>query len=102
MMVKTSTAMVAEDSARPGMSGAAACGSFEVGTTSAATIAAAAATGAMAVKILAQLNCSSSQPPTIGPVAMATPAIPPHQPMAPGRSPPPAQTVEVNHSLARH
>ena len=52
MMVKTSSAMVADDSTRPGMSGAAASGSFEVGTTSATRIAAAAATGAMAMKML--------------------------------------------------
>ena len=55
MMVNTSRAMAADDSTRPGMSRAAASGSFEVGTASATTIAAAAATGAMAMKMAAQL-----------------------------------------------
>ena len=100
MMVKTSRAMVAEDSTRPGMSGAAASGSFEVGTTSATRIAAAAATGAMAMKMLAQLNCSSSQPPTIGPIAMATPAIAPHNPMARARSLLSVKTLEISDSVA--
>src|SRR5258708_22120753 len=48
MTVKTSRAMVADDSTRPGMSGAAASRSFDAGTTSATRIAAPAATGAMA------------------------------------------------------
>ena len=55
MMVNTSSAMVADDSTRPGMSTAAASGSFEVGTASATSIAATAATGAMAMKMAAQL-----------------------------------------------
>jgi hypothetical protein len=42
------------------MSGAAACGAFEVGTTSATPIAATAASGARAMKMLTQLKCSSS------------------------------------------
>ena len=88
MMVKTSSAMVADDSTRPGMSRAAASGSFDVGTTSATRTAAAAATGAMAMKMDAQLKCSSSQPPTIGPIAMATPAT--RAPQADGASPFPA------------
>ena len=100
MMVKTSSAMVAEDSTRPAMSRAAASGSFEVGTTRATPIAAAAATGAMAMKMLAQLNCSSSQPPTIGPVAMATPAIAPHSPMARARSLLSVKTFEISDSVA--
>src|SRR5260370_33772479 len=47
MTVKTSRAMVADDSTRPGMSGAAASRSFDAGTTSATRIAAPAATGAI-------------------------------------------------------
>ncbi len=82
------------------MSGAAASGSFEAGMTSATTIAAAAATGAMAVKMLAQLKCSSSQPPTIGPIAMATPAIAPHKPMARARSLLSVKTLEISDSVA--
>ena len=67
MIVKTSSAMAAVDSSSPGTSDRAACGSFEVGTLIAASRIAAAATGPMATKMLAQLKCSSSQPPTIGP-----------------------------------
>ncbi len=55
MMVNTSSAMAADDSTRPGMSRAAASGSLEVGTTSATSIAATAATGTMAMKMAAQL-----------------------------------------------
>ena len=55
MMVNTSSAMVAEDSTRPAMSGAVVRGFFEVGTASATKIAAAAATGVMAMKMAAQL-----------------------------------------------
>ena len=40
----------------------------------------------MAKKMLAQLKCSSSQPPTMGPSAIATPAMAPHRPMARARS----------------
>ena len=54
-MVNTSSAMVADDRTRPGMSTVAASGSFEVGTASATKITAAAATGAMAMKMAAQL-----------------------------------------------
>ena len=100
MMVKTSSAMVADDNSRPGTSRAAGSGSFEVGTTSATRIAAAAATGAMAVKMLAQLKCCSSQPPTIGPIAMATPAIAPHRPMARARSLLSVKTLEISESVA--
>ena len=55
MMVNTSSAMVADDSTRPGMSTAAASGSFDAGTASATVTAATAATGAMAMKMAAQL-----------------------------------------------
>src|SRR5580704_13711695 len=92
--------MVAEDSTRPGMSAPAASGSFEAGTTRATRIAAAAATGAIAMKMLAQLNCSSSQPPTIGPVAMATPATAPHKPIARARSVRSVKTLDISDSVA--
>ena len=49
-------------------------GSREVGTLQATSAAPTAATGAIAKKMLVQLNCSSSQPPTIGPSAIAMPA----------------------------
>ena len=55
MMVNTSRAMVADDRTRPGMSTAAAPGSLEAGTASATRIAAAAATGTMAMKMAGQL-----------------------------------------------
>jgi hypothetical protein len=54
MMVNTSSAIVADDKTRPGMSMGAASGFFDVGTASATRIAATAATGAMAMKIAAQ------------------------------------------------
>ena len=92
--------MVADDSTRPGTSEAAASGSLDVGTTSATRIAAAAATGAMAMKMLAQLKCSSSQPPTIGPIAMAAPPTAPHKPMARARSPRPVKTLDSTESVA--
>ena len=54
----------------------------------------------MAMKMLAQLKCSSSQPPTIGPVAMATPALAPHKPMARARSLRSVKTLEISDSVA--
>ena len=100
MMLNTSRAMVADEKTRPGRSGGAASGSFESGMTGAAPAAASAATGAMAMKMLAQLKCSSSQPPTIGPIAMATPAIAPHKPMARARSLRSVNTLEISESVA--
>ena len=100
MIVKTSRAMVADDSTSPGTSGAAASASFDAGTTRATRIAAAAATGTMAMKMDAQLKCSSSQPPTIGPIAMATPGIAPHKPMARARSLRSVKTLEISDSVA--
>jgi len=55
MIVNTSNAIAADDSTRPGMSTAAASRSLDAGTTSATRIAAAAATGIIAKKMLAQL-----------------------------------------------
>ena len=100
MIVKISRAIAAVDSARPGKSRAAASGFFDVGTLTATSAAAAAATGPMAKKMLAQLKCSSSQPPTIGPSAMATPALAPHRPMARARSARPVKTLVISESVA--
>src|ERR1700722_13006906 len=101
MTVKTSRAMGADDSTRPAMSGAVASGAFDAGTVKPARIAAAAATGAMAMKMLAQLKCSSSQPPTIDPIAMATPAIAPHKPMARARRREGHRGAQSHHGPAR-
>ncbi len=60
----------------------------------------AAATGPMATKTLDQLKCSSSQPPTIGPSAIATPPIAPHRPIALARSARPVKTFEISDSVA--
>src|SRR5215813_2914777 len=49
IIVNTSSAMVTDDRTRPGMSTVAASGFFDAGTTSATAVAAAAATGAMAM-----------------------------------------------------
>ena len=86
MIVKTSSAIIAEDSTSPGTSGRAASGLLEAGTATATPASASAATGAMATKMLPQLKSCSSQPPTIGPSAIATPAIAPHRPIAAARS----------------
>ena len=61
---------------------------------------AAAATGAMAMKMLVQLKLSSSQPPTMGPSAIATPAIAPHRPMARARSRRWVKTFEISERVA--
>jgi hypothetical protein len=45
-----------------------------------------AATGTSAKKTLDHENCSSSQPPTIGPTAMPTPVVAPQSPIARARS----------------
>ena len=81
------------------MSAAAAPGSFDAGTAT-ATRAVAAATGAMAMKMLVQLKCSSSQPPAMGPSAIATPALAPHKPMARARSARSVKTLEMSASVA--
>ena len=54
----------------------------------------------MTMKMLTQVKCSSSQPPTIGPIAMATPPIAPHKPMARARSPRSVKTLEMSDSVA--
>ncbi len=100
MIVKTSRAMPPADSTSPGTSTGAAAGSFDVGTLAATRRAPAAATGPMATKMLPQLKCSRSQPPTIGPSAIATPALAPHKPMARARSARPVKTLEISESVA--
>ena len=71
-----------------------------LGTLSSTPAMPTAATGPMAMKMLAQLKCSSSQPPTIGPSAIATPALAPHRPMARARSALPVNTLEISDSVA--
>src|SRR6266550_3294853 len=58
-----------------------------------------AAIGAIAKKMLRQSNASSSQPPTIGPSAIATPVIAPHSPIARARSPRSVNTFEISESV---
>ena len=58
-----------------------------------------AATGAIAKKMLRQSESSSSQPPTIGPSAIATPAIAPHRPIAQARSPRSVNTFVISDSV---
>src|ERR1700753_1975965 len=82
MIVKITSPIVAADSARPGTSGRAASWLLDGGTATAAPAMASAATGAMATNTLPQLKWASSQPPTIGPSAIATPAAAPHTPIA--------------------
>ena len=98
--MKTSSAIVADDSTRPGTSGRAASGLFDAGTASAAPAAATAATGAIATKMLPHEKCASSQPPTIGPSAMAAPATAPHRPIARARSRRSVKTLVSSESVA--
>ena len=100
MIVKTTSAIIADDSTRPGTSGRAASGLIEAGTAKATPAAASAATGAMAMKMLPQEKFCSSQPPTIGPRAMATPAIAPHRPIARARSFRSVKTLVSSESVA--
>ena len=46
--------------------------------------------------MLVQLNCSSSQPPTIGPSAIAMPAVAPQRPIALARSARSVYTFEIS------
>src|SRR6185437_6431375 len=94
MIVKTSSAIVADDSTRPGTSGRAASGLRDAGTATAAPA------GAIATKMLPQLKWASSQPPTIGPSAMATPATAPHRPIARARSRRSVKTLVSRESVA--
>ena len=54
----------------------------------------------MAKKMLAQEKRSSSQPPTIGPSAIAIPAVAPHSPIARARSPRSVKMFEISDSVA--
>ena len=54
----------------------------------------------MATKMAVQVKCSSSQPPTIGPSAIATPATAPHRPMARARSARSVKIFEIRDSVA--
>ena len=49
--------------------------------------------------MLAHEKCSSSQPPTIGPSAIATPAVAPHRPIARARSVRSVKTLEISDSV---
>ena len=92
-------AIAAVESSNPGRSIRGARGSREVGTLAATRAAPAAATGAIAMKMLCQAKCSSSQPPAIGPSAMAAPAEAPHSPIARARSPRSVNTLEISDSV---
>ena len=100
MIVKTSSAIVAADSTRPKTSGRAASGLLDTGTAAATPAAAIAATGAIAMKMLPHEKFCSSQPPTIGPIAMATPAIAPQRPIARARSRRSVNTLVRSESVA--
>src|SRR6476619_8341695 len=88
--------MAALESTSPGLSVLFAPGSREVGTLRATRAAPTRATGAIAKKMLVQLNCSSSQPPTIGPSAIAIPAVAPQRPIALARSARSVYTFEIS------
>ena len=61
-------------------------GSRDVGTQTATSTIATAATGAIAKNTLPHQKCSRSQPPTIGPKATPIPTVAPHTPIALARS----------------
>ena len=58
-----------------------------------------AAIGPIAKKMLRQSETSSSQPPTIGPSAIAAPVIAPHMPIARARSPRSVNTFVISDSV---
>ena len=58
-----------------------------------------AAIGAIAKKMLRQSDSSSSQPPTIGPSAIAAPVVAPHRPIARARSPRSVNTFDSSDSV---
>ena len=100
MIVKISSAIAAVDSRNPGTSGFGARGSRDVGTLAATRAPPSAATGTIAKKMLVHEKRCSSQPPTIGPSAIAIPAVAPHSPIARARSARSVKTLEINDSVA--
>ena len=100
MIVKISSPIAAVENTSPPRSIRGACGSRDVGTTEATKTAAAAATGAIAKKMLVQEKRSSSQPPAIGPRAIAAPAVAPQKPIALALSARSVKTLEISESVA--
>ncbi len=100
MIVKISSAIAAVESAKPPPSMRGACGSREVGTLTATSPAPNTATGAITKKMLDHEEISISQPPTIGPSAIATPVVAPHSPIARARSERPVKMFEISDSVA--
>ena len=100
MIVKISSAIAALERAKPARSIRRLSGSREVGTVEATSAIATAATGAIAKKMLLQEKRSSSQPPTIGPSAIAIPAVAPQSPIASARSLRTTNTFEISDRVA--
>src|ERR1035437_7592005 len=100
MIVKISRAIETVESPNPGRSSAGACGSRDVGPVAAISAPAAIATGVIAKKMLGQEKRSRSHPPTIGPSAIAIPAVAPHNPIARARSARPVNTFVMSDSVA--
>ena len=100
MIVKINRPVAALDSTKPPPSIGGACGSRELGTERATSAAPSAATGAIAKKMLDHENSCSSHPPTIGPSAIATPAVAPHSPIARARSLRSVKMLAINDSVA--
>src|SRR5256885_7144890 len=100
MIVKISSPIAAVENTSPPRSIRGACGSRDVGTTKVTKTAAAAATGAIAKKMLVQEKRSSSQPPTIGPTAIAAPSVAPQKPIALALSARSVKTLEISESVA--
>ena len=82
----TSTAMPAIDSANPRQSSGGVFGSRDVRTERATRAAITPATRAINTNTLPHQNRPKSHPPTIGPMAIPTPVVAPHNPMAWARS----------------
>ena len=86
MIAHTSVVRPAIESAKPGRSSRGAAGSFDSGMRKRPATSAARTNGRLTRKIACQLECSISQPPATGPMAMPSPETAAHAPIAFGRS----------------
>src|SRR5579864_2240800 len=99
MMLNTRAPMAALESSNPRRSICGTDGSFDVGTRRATAAPMAIASGTMNTNTLPHQNCSSSQPPTMGPAATPTPVVAPHSPMALARSDRSVNTLAISDSV---
>ncbi len=86
MMDHTSAVTAASDSTTPIRSSRSTCAARDSGTVNSTAAMAASATGTLIQNTECQEKYFSSQPPTVGPMATATPAMAVHSAMAAARS----------------